>query len=220
MSPTTNHQSPITLSDLWIVVPVRGIAEGKSRLAGILDPTARARLNERLLSHTLKVIGEGRGDLRSCVVVSPCSMTREMAAGLGTAIVDEGEEASGLNTAVALGRSYARRNGARRVLVLPCDLPYLTAEALAAVATQGGTQRHLLIAPDRQGTGTNALQVSALETFEFRFGEQSFARHMALAVESGWSATVCRRSELEFDLDTPEDFERWTEARREAEQYR
>jgi 2-phospho-L-lactate guanylyltransferase len=71
----------------------------------------------------------------------------------------------------------------------------------------------MVIAPDRHGTGTNALLVSARESFDFYFGEGSCTKHLALAGERGWPVALCRRQELEFDLDTPEDLVRWTEAR-------
>jgi 2-phospho-L-lactate guanylyltransferase len=190
-------------------VPVRGIADGKSRLATVLDPAARARLNRQLLASTLDVIGRWRGDLGCCVVVSPCQEARGMAARLGAATVPETPESDGLNAAAALGAAYAGSNGARSVLVLPCDLPYLSAEALAAVLDAGQSSRHMVIASDRSGTGTNALLVSAQEPFEFRFGERSFERHLLLAEERGWRAAICSRPELAFDLDTPDDFATW-----------
>jgi 2-phospho-L-lactate guanylyltransferase len=65
----------------------------------------------------------------------------------------------------------------------------------------------MVIAPDRRGTGTNALLVS--HCCEFRFGERSYARHLLLAAERGWTAVVVSRPELAFDLDTPADFAAW-----------
>ena len=38
---------------VFAILPVRSLAEGKSRLSPVLDATERARLNERLLEHTL-----------------------------------------------------------------------------------------------------------------------------------------------------------------------
>ena len=219
MSRVTGHGSRVTSSDLWTIVPVRGIAEGKSRLAGVLDAAARARLNERLLESTLNAIGAWRGDLSRCVVVSPCSVTRQLASRRGAGVVDEGEEATGLNRAAALAASYARRNGARHVLVLPCDLPYLSVEALAAVASEAEPSQCMVIAPDRERSGTNALLVAAEEPFDFRFGEESFRRHILLAAERGWRAVVCDRPELAFDLDTGADLARWTENPAEAKRH-
>ncbi|MGH8663161.1 MAG: hypothetical protein ACREUX_02730, partial [Burkholderiales bacterium] len=38
---------------LWVILPVRGEAAGKSRLAAVLDPIERMRLNRKLLRRTL-----------------------------------------------------------------------------------------------------------------------------------------------------------------------
>jgi FO synthase/2-phospho-L-lactate guanylyltransferase len=174
----------------------------------VLDPAERERLNRRLLASTLDAIEKWRGDLRNCVVVSPCRVTRDMAGERGAAVVDEGGCAAGLNRAAALGAWYARSNGARYVLILPCDLPYLSTAALAAMSHGAEPPQSMAIASDRKGTGTNALLLSADDPFEVRFGEESFARHVVLAAERGWRSVLCRRPELEFDLDTPEDLAR------------
>ncbi len=134
MPPITNHQSPITPLDLWTIVPVRGIAEGKSRLAGVLDPAARAELNRQLLEHTLRTVAGWRGALDRCAIVSACRESLAIAGRLGAVIVDEGSETGGLNAAAARGAAYAAGRGAQSILVLPCDLPYLSAAALAAMA--------------------------------------------------------------------------------------
>ena len=195
------------------MVPVRGIASGKSRLGAVLDPAGRARLNKLLLTRTLEVIHRWRGDLARSIVVSPCREALATAARLGAATVFETPDARGLNGAATLGASRAGENGASSVLILPCDLPFLTPESLDAVTGESETARHVVIAPDRAGTGTNALVVSAERPFEFRFGESSFARHLSLAAERGWTAAICSRPELAFDLDTPEDLAVWDEAR-------
>ena len=209
MKRVTSNESRVAPPDLWTVVPVRGIANGKSRLAVALQAAARARLNRHLLERTLTVIDSWRGDLARCVVVSPCAETLEVAARRGAVAVPEVAGESGLNGAAALGASYARDNGAGAVLILPCDLPYLKPESLAAVVRAADTAGHMVIAPDRAGTGTNALLVNAQRPFEFRFGERSFARHLSLAAERGWTAAILSLPELAFDLDTPEDLAGW-----------
>ena len=210
MKRITDHESRITLSRLWTVVPVRGLEHGKSRLAPVLDPAGRARLNRWLLERTLAVIGRRDGDLGHCVVVSPCAAALALARSAGAVALPESTGA-GLNRAVSRAASCAAEHGARRVLVLPCDLPKLTIRSLAALARAARGAQRMVIAPDRAGTGTNALLVGAQQPFEFRFGEGSYARHLSLAAERGWSAAICSRPELAFDLDTPEDFAAWTE---------
>src|SRR5262245_10731489 len=168
MTRITNHESRATPSELWTIVPVRGIAEGKSRLAGVLDAPARARLNRQLLEHTLRTVAGWRGGLDQCAVVSACRETRGIADRFGAVPVDEGSETGGLNAAVKRGAAYAGSRGARTILVLPCDLPYLSMEALAAMVEAAASEGHLVIAPDRQGNGTNALLASARESIDYR----------------------------------------------------
>jgi len=205
------HPSPVThhSSRLWTVVPVRGFAEGKSRLAPALDAPARYRLNRGLLEHTLGVIERWRGNLERCVVVSPCSAALAMAARLGAHALAQTPDAGGLNAAAGLGASYAARRGGRSVLILPCDLPHLSTRSLAAMVDGREAGPRMVIAPDSGGTGTNALLVSVQQPFEFRFGERSCARHIALAAERRWEVSLCRHPELEFDLDTPENLAAW-----------
>jgi 2-phospho-L-lactate/phosphoenolpyruvate guanylyltransferase len=205
-SRVTSHEQ--TLSGAWTVVPVRGIVNGKSRLATVLDHAARVRLNRQLLERTLTVVDRW-GGLCRCIVVTPCDEALAIARRLGAAAILETPEAGGLNKAAVEGASYAIDRGATSVLILPCDLPYLTPEALAAMTSGARTPRHMVIAPDKAGTGTNALLVSAQRPFEFHYGERSFERHLLVCGERGWTAVICRRPELAFDLDTPQDLAAW-----------
>src|SRR5262249_49759308 len=80
----------------------------------------------------------------------------------------------------------------------------LTADALGAMF-QAAADAYMVIAPDRHGSGTNALLLRASAAFDFQFGEGSCEKHLAAASGRGWRIEVCRRPELAFDLDTPED---------------
>jgi 2-phospho-L-lactate guanylyltransferase len=195
------------------VVPFRGYAQGKSRLATVLDAGARARLNRRLLLSTLRAIARWQGDLHRCIVVSPCRRALLTARRMGATALLEAPRA-GLNPAADRGASHARRRGARGVLILPSDLPDLDPASLAAMTQAARAFRHVVLAPDRKGNGTNALLVAAPGRFELQFGEGSFERHQAQAARRGYGVSVCRRPELAFDIDTPEDLAGWCNRRR------
>ena len=197
-------------ADIWTLVPVRGIASGKSRLATVLAAPARAALNRWLLRHTLAVIRQWRGDLQRCVVISPCGEVLVSARRAGAHAVMEPHCAEDLNGALAQGAAYAAAAGAARLMVLPCDLPEVTARSLAEFAAAANQPRQLALAMDTVGTGTNALLVDAGGELEFHFGEDSCARHREWAAARGWTSMVCRRTELAFDLDTPRDLARWS----------
>ena len=195
----------LALTTLWTIVPVRGLATGKSRLAPALNVAQRTALNRELLAHTLTVVGHWCGAPERCIVVSPCMHALAFARKAGAVAVREGARAVGLNRAVRLGVARAVAQGATHVLILPGDLPRVCADALQALVNAAGREKHAVLAPDKSGTGTNALLINVETGFEFAFGASSFAAHQAAAMRAGLTLSIVRHADLEYDLDTPED---------------
>jgi len=106
------------------------------------------------------------------------------------------------------------------VLVVPGDLPAVTAEELArivaaarthlaspgAAGTAGGSPARALVAlvTDRAGSGTNVLLVAPPDAIAFRFGVGSRAAHAAAAHAAG-AVYLEITGPLDLDLDTPDD---------------
>jgi 2-phospho-L-lactate guanylyltransferase len=191
-------------TSLWVIVPMRGLAASKSRLAPVLDAAERVALNRALLERTLAVIGKWCGTTRRCVVVSPCTRVLALARTAGAVAAREGGRPVGLNRAAAVGVAQARARGAERSLILVADLPFLSEAALDALA-RAAAVHPIVVAPDRTGAGTNALAVETGIDFDFSFGPKSFDAHRAAAEHAGLSPCVVRHRDLQFDLDTPED---------------
>ena len=196
----------------WVVLPVRGIAAGKRRLAETLDPVQRARLNTHLLRHTLGVLERWLNGLERCICVSACGRTLAMAQRYGARVLREPKPRPGLNRAIRHAMLSAVRSGAERVLVLPTDLPCLSREALDALSSEAAETR-LALAPDRAGTGTNALLTRVPAASPLHFGTDSFRLHLQAARVRGWEVFVCRDARLLFDLDTPRDLAAWRNQR-------
>ena len=206
---------------LWTIIPVKPFSEGKSRLAGYLSPQTRRALNSDLLTRTLDAIrlAEVQGEV---VVVSRDKDALQLAARLGSHALTEDpynplslvsgprafstDHESQLNAALAQAARYAVARGATKILVLPTDIPNLTAEDVRAVASPRGTGPQIIIAPSRDG-GTNALFLQPAQAIPFAFGKGSFARHRRLAEEAGIPVRVVESASLLFDIDLPEDYE-------------
>lgn len=195
---------------LHVVLTMRGIALSKRRLEGALDVSERARLNRWLLERTLATLRGWLPDMQQCVMVSVCREALALARAAGARTLDEPGGALGHNHAAAVGLANVRACGARKVMLLPCDLPLLNADALDDFAQRSG-KTDLVLAPDRHGSGTNAVIVDAGSDIEFKFGDDSRARYAAWAHAHGLTISICTRTELGFDLDTPEDFALWHE---------
>lgn len=195
-------------ASLHVVLTMRGIALSKRRLEGALAAPARAQLNRWLLSRTLATVGEWLGDMQRCVIVSVCGEALALARAAGAHGLDEPGGARGHNHAAAVGLAQAAARGASKAMMLPCDLPLLSACALDDFGARAETA-DLVLAPDRHGTGTNAVVVDVKAGIEFKFGEDSLARYKAWAQSHSRTVSICTRPELGFDLDTPEDLAAW-----------
>ena len=140
-----------------------GLETAKTRLGEGLDAEERLELVTDLLTRTL-VATRDASRIAGTVVVT----MDPAAAGLAQEHRAIGlvERAPGLNAALVAARSVAVARGASAIVVLPADLPAITALAVdclveAAVLAAARRRRAVVaIVPDRHGSGTNALLVS------------------------------------------------------------
>lgn len=201
------------LARIVALVPVRGLEGAKSRLGEALDAEERRALVERLLARTVAAAAATPAVVE-VMAVSPDPDVLALARSLGARGI--AQEGGGLNEALDMGRAAAVAAGADAILVVPGDLPAVTAEELARIVdrarahlpsrTLAGAKARALVAlvTDRAGTGTNVLLVAPPETIAFHFGDDSRAVHTAAAHAAG-AAYLEITGPLDLDLDTPED---------------
>jgi 2-phospho-L-lactate guanylyltransferase len=193
------------MNDLFVLIPVKEPARGKSRLAPLLDEHERRELNVALARRTIDTCARLFGPARTLVITAAPSI-RSIARAAGAGLVEEPRAPVGLNAALSAGAAAALQAGARGVIVVPTDLPLLSEEALRAAAAALPRAPGCLVVPDRHRAGTNLLGVAPVRADLFSFGEDSFARHAALAREMGCALRTHEDATLELDLDLPEDY--------------
>jgi 2-phospho-L-lactate guanylyltransferase len=190
---------------LWAIVPVKPLRRGKSRLAGTLSEEERTTLNQGLLEHTLKTLSALK-EIEQVLVVSRDPQALTIARNHGARTVREDGQPQ-LNTALKRATVVAQVYATRGVLVLPADLPLLTAEDVQTLIEKATDPPVVVIAPDRHGKGTNALLMSPAGLIEYDFGEDSFQRHCGRARKAGARLEIVNLPSLGLDLDLPEDLE-------------
>ena len=190
---------------LWAIVPVKPLRRGKSRLAGALTEEERAVLNQRLLERTLETLSTLK-ELDQVLVVSRDPQALTIARNYGAKTVQEDGQPH-LNTALARATVVAKLHATQGVLILPADLPLLTADDLLAVIDKAVKPPVVVVAPDRHRKGTNALLMSPAGLIDFDFGEDSFQRHCERAKQAGAHLEIVELPSLGLDLDLPEDLE-------------
>lgn len=190
---------------LWAIVPVKPLRRGKSRLAGALTEDQREELNRVLLQRTLKTLLELK-EVEQVLVVSRDSAALALARDLGARTVQE-DGAPALNTALKRATVVAQVYASRGVLVIPADLPLLTAADVLALLQRATEPPVVVIAPDRHRNGTNALLLAPSNLIEYDFGGNSFQRHCDRARRAGARLEIVDLPSLGLDLDLPEDLE-------------
>lgn len=190
---------------LWAIVPVKPLRRGKSRLAGALTEEERAALNEELLERTLKTLSNLK-EVDQVLVVSRDSHALTIARNHGAKTVQEDGQPH-LNTALARATVVAQVHATQGVLVLPVDLPLITADDVRALIDRASRPPVVVIAPDRHHKGTNALLMVPAGQIEYEFGEGSFHRHCEKAIQSNARLEIVELPSLGLDLDDPEDLE-------------
>jgi 2-phospho-L-lactate/phosphoenolpyruvate guanylyltransferase len=172
----------------------------KTRLAEALAPRARVELVRSMLAAVLAAASSAQ-TLRQIIVVSP---ERDTVPAQIPVLADSGEC---LNSALTQAHRVLREFGCREVVMLPADLPTITAAEIDALV-RAGRQGGFAIAPDAAGVGTNALCLVSAHPFRFQFGLGSQRLHLEEAQRTGLSAQVVRLPGLEFDVDSPADLKR------------
>ncbi len=193
------------MSDLAVVIPVRGLFHGKSRLAPLLDPDERSRIVAAMANRVLRAVLRFAPGSR-VIVVTRDRDTRWLLTDPRVEIVTQPDTSWGLNAALDVGRAVAVNGNSQRVMMLPADLPLLTPDDLVALVA---SPIEVTIATDRAGTGTNALLLTgrtAIETFPFHFGDGSRRLHEEGALALGLHSTTVSLPGLQDDLDTPDDW--------------
>jgi 2-phospho-L-lactate/phosphoenolpyruvate guanylyltransferase len=192
---------------LAAIVPLNNRASAKTRLAGVLEPRARASLSRWLARRVLLALREAQ--VADIGVVSPDENVLGWAWQNGAQPIRQ--DGTGLNAALDVGRSWALQRDAEALLVVLGDLPLLTADdvrtlvANVAEAPSGPTGPLVAIAPDRAEQGTNMLLLRPPTAIPFAFGEDSLARHIALTRGTGSEPRIVHLPGAAFDVDTPDD---------------
>lgn len=196
------------MSAVTAVVPLRDGTTGKTRLSASLDPGARTGLVTVLARHVISALAESGHVARVVVVTADAAFATSVVRGLGplVEVVEQPPARWGLNAAVEIGREIASTvTGAdSTLLVVHADLPALGPDDVEALLRPSA---RLVLAPDRFGTGTNALVLRPLGTgFTFRFGVGSLSAHRAEAAARGLEFVLVERQGTATDLDTEEDW--------------
>ncbi len=203
----------MTTEGLWTVLPVKAWSEAKRRLSPILSAGEREALARSMLDDVLEAIA-GAPHVTGTLAVTADDVAASYLRAAGCEVLSEPRR--GLNRALGTAAGELGRRGEATMLVLPIDLPLVTAADLQELCArhfedqrrQMGGQAPgaaVTVAPDRFRSGTNALVCSPPGCIPFRFGDGSFHAHLREAERARAAHSSVVLANLGLDVDHPDD---------------
>jgi 2-phospho-L-lactate guanylyltransferase len=184
----------------WTLVPIKRRSATKQRLGGRLSPELRLALTRAMLESVTDALRKSR----RVDHVAFASAERDTIPAEFPVLPDMG---AGLNAVLEDARRFLIARGADEILVLPADLPMISAADIDAVV-ESGRRGGFALGADDAGLGTNALFLRTSATFRFQFGAGSRARHLEEAMRAGCTPAEVSFPGLSFDVDQPQDLDR------------
>ncbi|MCC6615899.1 MAG: 2-phospho-L-lactate guanylyltransferase [Anaerolineae bacterium] len=193
------------MSRIWAIIPVKPLANAKSRLAPALTPAQRQQLAEHMFRHVLK-ISTSVPQLAGTLVISRDNKALAIAREYGAKTVQE-SGAPEMNAALMRATSLIARWRGSGVLILPADLPLLATEDVVSMVEMGDELYTMVIATDQVRDGTNAMLVRPPGLMEYGYGPGSFDRHIERGKAAGAMVHIYESERLQLDIDLPEDLD-------------
>lgn len=190
----------------WAIVPAKEFTRAKTRLAGAIDPGARAALARALLEGVLRALAAA-DRITEIAVVTDSDRVARCAEGLG-AIALRDPPGAPLAGAIDAALATATRLGAEAALVCMADLARPSPAELDRVAAALAAADAVAV-PDLAGLGTSVLALRPPGAIATCFGHgDSLSRHRAACARGGLRFVALRSDALAFDVDTPADLAR------------
>src|SRR6266581_574919 len=185
-----------------VLMPVKVLAEAKSRLAGLAGLTGprRAELALALASDTVTAV-LGSDAVARVIVITDDQAAAAALAALGALAVPD-EPRAGLNAALRHGAAYAAaRWPGEGTAALSADLPALRPDQIGRALHAAAASPTAFVA-DAAGNGTTLYAAAPGAAFRPAFGLASRARH---AADGAAELALDGIPGLRRDVDTPSD---------------
>jgi len=190
--------------NILVILPVKSLVQSKSRLTPVLNLQQRESFALDLLKRTLTVLKSSRG-IGDILLVSWDMRVYELAERKGVHFLQE--EGMCLNQALKQATQWSIERHFSSILILPLDVPFLEKEDIESMVMKGENKEEIvIIAPDQENKGTNALFVEPPGILEYRFGRDSFRRHWQQAIDRQIEIQIYHSPGIGFDVDSPSHY--------------
>ena len=185
------------------LIPVKSLMTAKSRLSSFFTQHQRERLVLDMLHHVVCVLLDSELFEQVSVVSSDEQVLEKAYLWGAQAVV---EEFHGHNQALQAAALREMSAGVTTLLTISADLPLLTTQEIRCFCEQS-LQYDVVLAPSRDGTGTNAIMVRPPLAVPYVFGTGSLQSYVLAAKQNHLSYSKFQSIGLALDIDTIDDLD-------------
>ena len=189
---------------IYAIIPVKKLAESKTRLSLVFTPQERSMFTLTMLEDVLNALKGSSVD--KIVVVAEDSQVKQTASKFGASY--RFANGAKLNSAVEETTLYCLKKGAQSVLVLPADVPLIESEEINRLIQLGDGGNSAVVLSPSHDWGTNALYQHPPKLIPACFGPGSFLNHIREAFQNGLCVRLHFSSNLATDIDSAEDLKK------------
>lgn len=191
----------------YAIVPVRDFGSTKLRLRNELSKEQRVALTSTLLERVARATQSSQLE-HTVVVASNPSEAKQCLDGITRiSVIAEFAHHGGVNGAMQTGIKFARGKGAKRIAMLPTDLPLISHSRIDEGI--GMLDKYdLVMNPSLKKDGTNFLAIKSSTAFDLHYDDDSFIKHSFEAQTKKLNYCVLDWQEFSVDLDDASDLDR------------
>jgi 2-phospho-L-lactate guanylyltransferase len=184
------------------VVPFKGTAQAKQRLASALTAPQRHTLALAMLGDVLQTLA-AVDELGGVLVVTADAAATALAAQFGAQV--SAYHACEGHTGAVLGAVSGLLDRGLGLMTVPGDVPLVTPDDIRQLLAAHAPGAGFTIVPARDDLGSNSVLCTPADAVPLRFGDNSFFPHLDAARAHGIEPQIVRLPRIALDIDTPED---------------
>ena len=185
------------------IIPMKSLHSAKSRLSNILTAQQRKNLAMYLLDATITELKKSNF-ISEIIIVSNDKAVKNYSCLNNLKFIKDFDE--GVNKAVILADNYCINNGINANIVIPHDLPFISAKEIDEICTISNKyHKCIIICPSKRFDGTNILFRKPPDVIKTHYDDNSYMNHLKEAYKLKIPVESLDLVKLRFDLDTKED---------------
>jgi 2-phospho-L-lactate guanylyltransferase len=188
-----------------VIIPFKGVAESKSRLANEISEDLRKRLVIAMLTDVISAVTSSK-KVSHLIIVTSDKKIENLVPKNATLLLEN--KPRGINQAIIEATEYSISMNTEATLIIPADLPLIKPLDINTIILRGKKEPSVILSSSITG-GTNILYRHPPKIIEPKFGKNSFQVHLEESRKVNIEPKIYSSPRVSLDLDEIEDLKKF-----------